>query len=65
MVCFVLFWSLVLLRISLPESYWSWADAARPIRLLSTAWANWSQYGRFDPFFNHSLVTAVTDGNNI
>ncbi len=52
MTCFVLFWSAVLLRILLPESYWSWADPARPARLASAAWANWRQHAHFDPFFN-------------
>jgi len=54
LACFVLFWSAVLLRVLLPESYWSSADMARPARLLRAAWANWRQHARFDPFFNLS-----------
>ena len=53
---FICFWLLLLLRIYLPESYWSWSHTINIEQWVSGSWRNWKLYGRFQTGFNSTQI---------
>ena len=51
MLGFICFWLFLLLRIYLPESYWSWSETHLQ-QWATGSWNNWKLYGRFQTSFN-------------
>ena len=57
MLGFICFWSFILLRIYLPETYWSWSNTSNIRQWVSGAWRNWKLYGRFEGSVNNATLS--------
>ena len=52
MIGFICFWTFLLLRIYLPETYWSWSYTSHIRQWVYGAWRNWKLHGRFEASLN-------------